>query len=337
MEGFRTALKVLLAAGAMAAAFLLIWFATEVLLVVFAGILFGIFLRALADLLSGHTPLARRWSLVVVIAGLAGLAAAWVYFAWPGVAAEVDKLGAEAPGMWLAFTNYLSQYGWGKWLIQREPYLEESIFNRISITGLVTSVTDAILALFIAIFIGIYVSAQSGLYIGGAVELAPDERRLPVSRTLMEMGVMLRRWMVGRGVAMLSVGVLDWIGLAIIGVPLAGTLGIISGLLTFIPYLGSLIALVPSVLVAATVSSKLAFGAAVVHFIGQGVEAHLVTPLVQRRAVELAPAVTISAQFLMGAWAGILGVLFATPIAAIIQFLVRKFYLRDPRGGTAEN
>ncbi len=320
----------------MAVAFLLVWYAIQVLLVVFAGILFGIFLRALADLLAGHTPLSRRWSLVAVIVALASTVIGWTYFAFPGVAHEVDKVGSQIPALLTSWGTYLSHYRWGRWLLAREPLLEQSILSRISILGMATSVTDLALALLIIVFIGVYAAAQSGLYVGGAVDLVSDERRLPVSRTLMELGRMMRRWMIGRGVAMLSVGIIDGVGLSLIGVPLAGTLGVISGFLTFVPYLGSLIALVPTIIIAATVSGSMAFWATVVHFIGQSAEAYLITPLVQRRAVELAPAVTIAAQFLLGAWAGVLGVLFATPIAAIIQFLVRKFYLRDEPDGPAE-
>jgi len=313
----------------MAAGFLLVWYATQVLLVVFAGILFGIFLSALADLLATHTRLSHRWSLAAVIFALTSAVVGWIYFAFPSVAHEVDRVGAQIPALLTSWGTYLSHYRWGQWLLAREPLLEQSILSKISIPKMATSVTDLVLAIIIIIFIGIYVAAQAGLYISGAVDLVSHEHRLPVSRTLMELGHMMRRWMVGRGVAMVSVGVIDGIGLSLIGVPLAGTLGVISGLLTFIPYLGSLIALAPTIIIAATVSGGMAFWATVVHFVGQSVEAYLITPLVQRRAVDLAPAVTIAAQFLLGAWAGIPGILFATPIAAIIQFLVRKFYLSD--------
>ncbi len=331
MDVYRAAFKVMLAAGVTAVIFLLLWYAIKVLLVVFAGTLFGIFLRGLGDLLSDHTPISRRWSLVIVILGLVGLTYLTVDYTWPRIAGEIDKFIKDVPGWFRSTTAYLDQYAWGRWLLARAPELETALLEKVSFAGLLTAILDAIVAVIIAIFIGVYLSAQSNIYVRGLVNLTPESKRAPARQTVEELGATLRWWMIGQSVSMLTVGVLDFIGLALIGVPLAGTLGIISGLLTFIPYFGSLIALIPSVLVAATVSANLAFWAAVVHFIGQSIEAYFVTPLVQRRAVRLPPVLTIGSQFLLGAWAGVLGVLFATPLAAMALFLVRKFYLGEDR------
>jgi predicted PurR-regulated permease PerM len=209
------------------------------------------------------------------------------------------------------------------------PAVEQALLSHLNIPALVFKTVDATAAAFIVVFIGIYLGAQSGMYWRGAVRLMPQGRQPGTEALLASVGSTLRWWMVGRSIAMLAVGVLDWIGLSLIGVPLARTLGIISGLLTFIPYIGSMLALIPTMLIALTVNPGLMLSAAIVHFVGQGIEAYLVTPLAQRKVVHMPPALTITAQFLMGAWAGILGLLFSTPLAAIGLVTVKKLYLHE--------
>ncbi len=146
------------------------------------------------------------------------------------------------------------------------------------------------------------------------------------------MGIQLKWWLVGRLVAMASVGLLAGAGLWLIGVPQFLVLALVAALFTAIPFIGPILGAVPGVLVALVQGPQAALWAVAVYTVAQMVENYLVTPLVQQRMVNLPPVVAIAAVTLVGALFGMLGLIVATPMAVALIAAVRMLYVEDVLG-----
>jgi len=190
------------------------------------------------------------------------------------------------------------------------------------------------LVLIVVVFLGLYLAFQPGLYTRGIVRLFPKAKRPRMAEVLAETGETLQRWLVGRAILMVANGALTALGLWLLGIPMPFTLGLLAGLLNFVPNIGPILAGVPAVLIAWTQGQALAvFG---LYFVLQMADGYIFTPLVQQRTVSLAPALTILAQVLFGVLAGSLGLLLATPLTAAALVLVRRLYLEDVLGDHAD-
>jgi len=135
--------------------------------------------------------------------------------------------------------------------------------------------------------------------------------------------------------AMSVVGVLTWLGLWLVGVPLAPILGLIAALLAFIPNIGPIIAAVPAVLLALSDGPTMALQVVGVYVAVQALESYAITPLIQQERVSLPPALIISTQLLMGVLFGVLGLALATPMAALGLTIIREAYVGRYLAGEA--
>jgi predicted PurR-regulated permease PerM len=136
----------------------------------------------------------------------------------------------------------------------------------------------------------------------------------------------------GRMASMTMVGLLTYIGLSLIGVPLSLALGIVTGILEFVPYLGPILALIPTVLVALLESPVLALYVMPVYGAVQFAESYLITPLISARAVSIPPAYLIMVQVVGGVLAGAIGVLLSEPLVVVIAIIVQMLYIEDTLG-----
>lgn len=134
---------------------------------------------------------------------------------------------------------------------------------------------------------------------------------------------------------MAVIGVLTGFALWMIGVPLALMLGLLAGVLNFVPYIGPLLSFVPAALLALMQAPPLVVWVLALYVAIQALESYLVTPLVAQRSVSLPPALTITAQVLLGVVFGWLGLLLATPLTAVVLVLVQMLYLEDVLGEEA--
>jgi predicted PurR-regulated permease PerM len=193
-----------------------------------------------------------------------------------------------------------------------------------------TSVALSIVGLFsaglIVLFFGIYFAADPDTYVQLVARLAPEERRGATLQMMYETGDLLRRWLIGQGISMALIGSFTYVGLLILGVPIAFVLALFAGLAGFLPYLGPIIGAVPMVLVAGGESLDLALWVVGLYALIQFLESYLLTPLIQARAVSMPPAVVILSQLVLGAVFGILGLALATPIAAAATVPLRYLF-----------
>lgn len=318
----------------------LLWLAADTLLLIFAGILFAVFLSGLTELVSRYTRLPRGWALAVVSLVLIILFALAGWLMAARLAEQAQQFSEELPRAIKHLRERLDAYPWGKWLAAELKDIRLSAEERESALSKAATAASAALegvtGAVVILFIGLFVAADPELYKRGLVRLAPIARRPRARQVVDGMGDALWRWMLGRLLAMAAVGVCATIGFALIGMPLALILGFFAGLVNFVPNLGPLIWLAPAMLLALTQSGTQAVEVGVLFVVVQTAEGYLLTPLVQQRMIHLAPAVTIMVQVLMGAIFGFAGVALATPLAAAVLVLVRMVYIEDCLGDSEE-
>jgi predicted PurR-regulated permease PerM len=312
--------------------FLLVWYTASLLALVFMGILLAIFLRALSDQISSRTKIPQSGSLVIVILSFLILIALVVFFYLPELSEQVDSLRKEIPKAAGQLTNTLQDYEWGRKLVDEignQGFGETmgGIFRNLTYWF---SNTLSLLSGFVVIlFVAIYIAYDADLYMRGMVRLAPPAYRNQTEELLHTLGSTLRMWLVGRLISMTLVGVLVFAGLWALGIKLALPLGIIAGLLDFVPYIGPLLSAIPGMLLAATQGWTQVLYVALLFLLVQQIESYLVTPLVQQRAVSLPPVLTLAFQIAMGLLMGFVGIVIATPLAAVVLVLVKKLYIVD--------
>jgi predicted PurR-regulated permease PerM len=161
------------------------------------------------------------------------------------------------------------------------------------------------------------------------VKLVPEAKRDLTREALTDSGKALRLWLKAQLVAMVLIGLLTGIGLWILGVPSALALGIIAGLLEFVPFVGPIIAAIPAVLIALAIDPQLALWTVLLYVLIQNIEGYAVQPIIQSWAVEVPGAVLLFALLASGALFGPLGVIFAAPLTVVVYVLVKRLYVRE--------
>jgi predicted PurR-regulated permease PerM len=166
----------------------------------------------------------------------------------------------------------------------------------------------------------------------GALYLVAKKKRARMREVLLEIGNVLRRWLVGQSLLAACVALLTGAGLLLIGAPFAVALALLAGLMEFVPYIGPFVAAVPAILVGFADSPQLALKVALLFLAIQMIESYALAPLIQHKAVYLPPAAILFSQVLMGAIIGALGVAVATPLAAAVMVAVSMLYVEDALG-----
>jgi predicted PurR-regulated permease PerM len=208
--------------------------------------------------------------------------------------------------------------------------------ENITVTGLATGFFSISLqflsALVISIFGGIYLAAQADVYRDGLIQLLPHRMRATGAETLEDIANALRLWMLGQMIGMVLIFLLTSIAASLIGLPSAVALGLIAGLLEFIPYVGPILGAVPGILVAATQDLNTVLWTIAAYTLIQQVEGHLIAPLISREMVYIPPLVLILGIVAITTLFGRYAAIFAAPIAVIIFVAVKKLYIRDSLG-----
>ena len=335
-----TARRVLVGASVVAAlvvALLFLWHARDVLLLVFAGALFGIFLRRLAMLLSDRTPLPPAASLAVVLLGLTGALVGAFWLQGDTIAAESTRLREDLPRAVGQLRARIAGYELGEQLIEQLPedpaaLLPDSRDAVSRVTGVVSRTFSALASGAIILFLGIVFAATPGVYQKGILALVPAHRAERMREVLDKTGETLWWWLIGRIISMTFIGVVTGVGLALLGVPLAFILGLLAALLSFIPNLGPILSALPAILLALAQGPQTALWVAALYAGVQVIESYVLDPIIDRKTIYLPPAFTVTAQLIMALFAGLLGVTLATPLAAAVVVLVTMLYVQDVLG-----
>jgi predicted PurR-regulated permease PerM len=301
----------------------LVVFGSSVLLLIFAGMLFGVFLGRLTHYLSRLTRLPRLVSLLIVVLALVGIVAGFTPLVASQAADHVNRLMGQMNAALDVIAGWLRSVSWSEDdLLQELPLagaLEGSFYTTIEIVS----------GIVVIFFVGVYFAADPEIYHRGIMLLFPRRRRERVRELALRLEDSLWRWLIGRGVVMLTTALLVGLGMWLVGCPLPLTLGLIAGLLAFVPTLGPVVAMAPALLVAIGQSWELAIWVTVVYVAIQAAEANLLTPLVDQFQISVPPVLLLASQLMMGLLTGPLGIAVATPLCAVGLILVKELYVKD--------
>jgi predicted PurR-regulated permease PerM len=303
----------------LAVAILLVAFLAQPLLLIVAGIVFAAMLDGGTRLLGRVLPIGRGWRLALItLLGLALIVGVFVY-AGMEIAAQAERLRTVVTAQLNAILAWANTLGLAQGGVQIDQLSGQLMGSIGRLTSAVGSALGAVTSLVMIIVIGIFIAVDPRLYERGIAWMLPLRSRDTFYRAAARMGFTLRRLMFGRLIGMLVEGVGTWILLWIGGVPMALLLGILTGLLAFIPNIGAIVSGVLIVLAGFSASSSAGLWAIGVYLIVQTVDGYLIVPYVARKTVDLAPALVLSAQLLFGALFGILGLALADPIVAMLK------------------
>jgi predicted PurR-regulated permease PerM len=291
------------------------------LLLIIGGAIFAVFLDGGARLLGRYLPIPRGWRLLLVLLlgfGFVG----WVcWFAGTTIAAQFEALRQVVTAQFNRLMEFAATLG----LMPKGPQtnLGSQLLGGVGrLTSAVGSVIGAVASAIAMLVIGIFLASEPRLYDRGIAWMLPLRARAGFYRIAEHAGFTLRRLLFGRLIAMIFEGVFVWFMLTIGGIPMAGLLGLVTGVLAFIPNIGAITSGILMIAVGFSAGYGHGIWCIIVYFLVHNIDAYVVVPYVARRTVDLAPAVLLAMQLLMGALFGILGVLFADPILATLKVVL---------------
>lgn len=291
------------------------------LLLIVGGAIFAVFLDGGVRLLGRALPIPRGWRLLLVILlgfGFLG----WVFwFAGTTIAAQFEDLRLVVSAQFAKLMEFAGSLG----LLPKgqSTNLGTQLLGSVGrLTSAVGSVLGAVTSVIGMLVIGIFLAAEPRIYDRGIAWMLPVRHRASFYRIAEHVGFTLRRLLFGRLIGMLFEGIFTWVMLSIGGVPMAALLGLVTGVLAFIPNIGAITSGVLMVAVGFSAGPHEGVYAIFVYFFVQNIDGYLVVPYIARRTVDLPPALVLAMQLLMGALFGILGVLFADPILATIKVVL---------------
>jgi predicted PurR-regulated permease PerM len=303
-------------------AVVLMVFLSQPLLLIFGGVVFAAMLDGGTRLLGRILPIGRGWRLMMVVLGVIAFLGWVIYFTGSTLADQAEALRDTVTTQ----VERLITYANAQHLLDggldggQATEIGKQIMGSIGrVTSAVSTVVGGVTSAVMIVVIGVFLAIEPRLYERGVAWMFPVDRRLHLYATLKEMGHTLRRLMAGRLLGMAVEGVGVWVLLAAGGVPMAALLGVLTGLFAFLPNIGSIISGVLIILVGFSGGVDMGFYALGVYLAVQIVDGYLIVPTVAKRSVDLAPALILGAQLLFGAAFGLLGLMFADPIVAMLK------------------
>jgi predicted PurR-regulated permease PerM len=338
--------------GAIGFAALLIftWYFAATLFLIFAGMLLGVGLNAMTTILGRVVKLPHGLRLMIVCLVLAALLSGVAFLGGATIKQQASALSDTIKSQLVGVKAFLERNGIDTSYFDlgnpnatpadsstpataAPPRNLPSAGALASSGGAIVSQTFKLLLgtvsavgnFFIVLFLGLTFAAQPGVYRKGLLFMAPARHRTRATIIIDRIGETLERWLIAQIITMFAVFLVTWIGLAIIGVPGSFILGIQAGLLAFIPTVGALIAGLIVVL-ASLASGWVAAASALVLFLGvHALESYILTPIIQRQALDIPPATLFAFQILLGVVFGIWGIALALPLIAIAKVMVDYF------------
>lgn len=309
----------------------------SVLLLLFAAVLIAVFFRGLAGLIQRKTKWNPTVCLILAIVGALLILFSLFWLIGSRVQSQFDELSEQLPEYVQNAKAQLDNSVVGRRIVEKISDPETGRKVEQFASTFFSSTFGILGDVYIVLFLGIFFTSSPQTYIGGIVQLVPVPARNRARDVIEKLNSNLKKWLKGQLFAMFVIFSLTAIGLLIIGIPLWLPLAILAGLLNFIPNFGPIIAMVPAVLVAFLKGPETALIVAILYILIQTLESNLITPQVQKKLVDIPPALGIIAQLLIGVFTGGWGLLLATPLILVIMTLVQELYTNPMNQAEEEN
>lgn len=298
---------------------------SQSLLVIFAALVFASMIDGGARLIGRYLAIPRTLRIVMVLLFAVGFLVWLGYFAGSQIAEQAATLPAIVQKQLNELIDLAQQNGVQVSLSDAQSMLNQVVSGVGTVTRAIGGIAGVIGTSAVILIIGIYVALEPNLYERGVEWMAPRGERSELRKTLAEMALTLRRLMAGRIVGMVFEGFFTWVALELFGVPMAALLGILTGLLAFIPNIGAVISGLLMAIVGFSAGVETGIAAVVIYFVVQTFDGYVVIPMIARKTVDLPPALVLGAQLIMGLLFGIIGLLLADPLLAMLKVaLVRR-------------
>lgn len=299
-------------------------FMAQPLLVIFAGLVFAAMIDGGARLLGRVLPIGRHWRVGLVLLGAVGFLGWTAWFAGSQLAVQAAQLPATVEAQIMRALNWLEAHGMHVGSADMKSLIEQAMGGVGQLTRVVGGLVGGATTMFLVLVLGIYIAAEPRLYQRGIAWMLPMDRREHFHGTAALMGKSLRMLMFGRLLGMTLEGICTWILLALYGVPMSGLLGLLTGLLAFLPNVGAPVSGLIMVLVGFSGGTSMGLYCVGVYIAVQTIDGNIVVPMVAKKTVDLAPALVLGAQLIMGAMFGIIGLALADPMVAMIKIWLER-------------
>lgn len=306
---------------------LVLWQISLVLILTFGGIVVAVALRNIAAPLGRWLKVSDRLALLYTVLNLTAVAIGFLYLFGAMAAQQFSVLADTVPQTIKSVQGGLSESLFGRQVLGAINAGQTARF--IEALPLAGGILGGLGEALLMIVVGIYLAADPAIYINGLLRLVPPRRRMRTRQVLDAVGDAMQKWLLGMTFDMVLLGIMTFIGMWLIGVPLPFALAVLSGVAVFVPYVGPLIAMIPGLLLAFSVKPILALYAAGVYLVVLTIEAYVSQPMLQRWAVSLPAIFNLLAILAFAPLFGIWGAILATPLSVAIWVLVQKFYIED--------
>ncbi|HVJ00255.1 MAG TPA: AI-2E family transporter [Sphingomonas sp.] len=305
------------------------------LLIIFAGLVFASMLDGGVRLLGKVLPLPRGVRLVIVVLCVIAFILGVFYMTGVQIAAQIEQLRATLNVQAARVTAWASDLGILPGVSDLKGLAQQAMGTVGRLTSWVGTAFGAMASFFMVLVLGLFVAMEPRIYDRGLQWMVPSSEREEFAITIDRMAFTMRRLLAGRLLGMAFEGVLTWLCLALVGVPMALLLGIITGILAFIPNIGAFVSGLLMVAVGFSAGVDTGLWAIIVYFAVQTFDGYVVIPMVARRTVDLPPALTLSAQILASTLFGVLGLALADPMTAMIKVALERSAEREEQGEEA--
>ena len=319
----RTLIVVAVAGGAF-----LLWQLRYVLVLLFAAVVIATVIRSLADPFRRRLRFPDAAAVMVAILIIVAIVAGTGWLIGSQIVVQTQILSDMLPDAIDRVDSWFAEFGVFHPLDNWLDGLRSSggaIVSRV--TGWLSAFGSGMTTFLLIAFGGIFLAAQPQFYRTGAIKLIPKEKRSLIAEAMDESEAALRLWLKGQLISMMLVGTLTGAGLWLLGIDSWLVLGLLAGLLEFVPFAGPILAAIPGVLLALAVGPELALWTLLLYVAVQQVESYLIQPLVQQYAVHIPPVVLLFSLLAFAMLFGIIGVLFAAPLAVVAYVLVKRLYV----------
>ena len=309
---------------------LAVWIARP-LLVIFGAMVFASMIDGGARLLGRVLGIGRGWRVAIVLAGAVAFILWLGYFAGATISQEAAQFPAIIERQLGELLTWARSQGFQIDQDHLQNYLGNIGSGISTVTRALGGILGGVATVVLIGVIGVYVAIDPLLYERGVAWMLPREQREPFYKTVARMGQTMRRLMAGRLLGMVVEAIFTYVMLAIVAplvgigaVPMAALLAILTGLLAFVPNLGAIISGILMVLVGFSGGVEMGLYTIFVYFFVQNFDGYVVIPMIAKKTVDLAPALVLAFQLIMGILFGIIGLFLADPLLAMIKVALER-------------